>query len=374
MQKVAIVYDRVNKWGGAERVLLALHEIYPKAVLFTSVYDSAGAPWARVFPEIKTSFLQKLPFVKSNHEFLGALMPIVFESFDFSGFDIVISVTSEAAKGIITKPGTLHICYCLTPTRYLWSSRKFYFDNPPSKFDFIPFFNFFSKPLIEYLRGWDKVASQRPDRMIAISTEVRRRITKFYQRDSEIIFPPVSLASESRSEKEAKKDKGYFLIVNRLIPYKKVDLAIKVFNKLKLPLYIVGTGSEEFKLKLMSGKNIKFFGQVSDSQLEELYMGAKALIMPQKEDFGIVSLEAQSYGVPVIAYGKGGALDTVISGKTGLFFNRQTVESLEAAITEFENTKFKADNLKTNAKRFSKEIFKKEFARIVENDIKQRGL
>jgi glycosyltransferase involved in cell wall biosynthesis len=356
--KVAIVYDRINKWGGAERVLLALHKIFPEAPLYTSVYDPKDAPWAKVFPEIKTSFLQIFPLTRSNHEFLGAFMPLAFESFDFSGFDIVISVTSEAAKGIRTKPGTLHICYCLTPTRYLWSSEDFYFKNPPSKFDLIPFFNLISKPLVKYLKNWDMVASQRPDKIIAISTEVKNRIKRYYKRDSETVFPPVDIFLRNDRILENPEDKKYYLIVNRLIPYKKVDLAIAVFNKLDYPLYIVGSGSEEAKLRKIAGSNIKFFGQVSDAKLNELYSGAKALIMPQDEDFGIVSVEAQGFGVPVIAYKKGGAADTVIDGKTGIFFEEQTTESLASAIKKFEKMRFVVDNLFTNAKRFSFEVFR----------------
>jgi len=183
--KVAIVYDRVNKWGGAERVLLVLHKMFPDAPLYTSVYDEKSAPWAGVFPKIITSFLQYLPFAKNNHELLPFLMPLAFESFDFSGFDLVISVTSEAAKGIITKPETLHVCYCLTPTRYLWSHHDQYFKNT--------IFKILSKPFIVYLKKWDKIAAQRPDRMIAISTEVKNRIKKYYQREVKIVFPPVNV-------------------------------------------------------------------------------------------------------------------------------------------------------------------------------------
>src|SRR3990167_10742564 len=179
--KVAVVYDRVNKWGGAERVLLALHEMFPDAPLYTSVYDERNAPWAKVFPRVYTSFLQKFPFAKSNHEFLALLMPLAFELFNFDEYDLVISVTSEAAKGIITKPETLHICYMLTPTRYLWSHYDLYFKNP--------ILRFISKPAVNYLRNWDKIAAQRPDKIIAISTEVQRRIKKYYGRESDIVFP-----------------------------------------------------------------------------------------------------------------------------------------------------------------------------------------
>jgi glycosyltransferase involved in cell wall biosynthesis len=361
-KKIALVYDRVNKWGGAERVLLTLHEMFPDAPLYTSVYDAKSAPWAKVFPEVRTSFLQKIPFAKSNHEFLAPLMPLAFESFNFSKFDLVISVTSEAAKGIITTSKTFHLCYCLTPTRYLWSGRKFYFESPPSKFSFIPFFKFLSTPFIKILERWDIESSKRPDKMVAISTEVQNRTQKYYKRESEIIFPPVDIA-KTKERRSKNKIGDYYLLVNRLIPYKRADLAVKAFNKLRDPLYIVGSGSEEMKLKKIAARNVKFLGQVNEKELNQLYLRTKALIMPQEEDFGIVAVEAQSFGVPVIAYKKGGSLDTVIEGKTGIFFEKQTVKSLMQAVKKFDKMSFSERILKENAKRFSKTIFKKQLQR-----------
>mgnify|MGYP001576611422 CR=1 FL=1 len=348
--KIALVYDRVNKWGGAERVLLALHEMFPDAPLYTSVYDKKRTPWARVFPKIYTSFLQKVPFAKSNHEFFGWLMPFIFENFNFDKYDLVISVTSEAAKGIITKPKTKHICYLLTPTRYLWSHYDLYFKNK--------FLRFISKPFINYLKIWDKVASQRPDKIIAISTEVKNRIKKYYGRDSEIIFPPV----KSHCKKYLSENHAYYLIVSRLVHYKRVDLAIKAFNKLKLPLVIVGSGSQINNLKLIARNNIKFAGEVSEDELVKYYMGAKALIMPQEEDFGITSIEAQFFGVPVIAYNKGGSLDTVINNRTGIFFLKQEVDSIVSAVAQFnQRPVFDRPSLVKNAGRFSENNFKMTF-------------
>jgi glycosyltransferase involved in cell wall biosynthesis len=347
--KTAIVYDRVNKWGGAERVLLALHEIFPEAPLYTSVYDPGRATWAKVFPNVVTSFLQKFPLAKSNHEYLAPFMPLAFESFDFSDFDLVISVTSEAAKGVRTKPSTLHICYCLTPTRYLWSHYDEYFKSN--------ILRVLTRPFINSLRKWDKVAANRPDKIIAISTEVKERIRKYYGRDSEIIFPPANIPLTHISRGNRGK---YYLVVSRLVGYKRVDLAIKAFNKLKLPLVIIGTGRDEQKLESMSNENIKFIGEVSETELQKYYLGAKALIMSQEEDFGIVSVEAQSFGVPVIAYKKGGTLDTVIPDKTGVFFDEQTPKNLIDTIKRFEKMRFVVDNLYTNARRFSKEIFKRQ--------------
>lgn len=358
--KVAIVYDRVNKWGGAERVLLALHKMYPGAPLFTSVYDSKSASWARVFPKVYTSFLQKVPFAKSNHEYLAPFMPFAFRSFDFSGYDVVISVTSEFAKAIRTGRGTTHICYCLTPTRYLWSGYGEYFNNRA--------FGFLSKPMVSYLRKIDLISAKKPDIMIAISGEVKKRIKKYYKRNSLIVFPPVNLGFK----KKTSSNRNYLLVSRLDYGYKKVDLTINAFNRLGLPLIIVGTGREEGRLKSMANNNIRFAGRITEKRLADYYSSSRALIMPQEEDFGIVAVEAQSYGLPVIAYKKGGALDTVKDGITGTFFDAQTVHSLTKSILRFEKMRFKADNLFTNAKKFSLKNFERNFAKIVDNERKKR--
>jgi len=355
LKKIALVYDRVNKWGGAERVLLALHDIFPDAPLYTSVYNKKNAKWAKVFPRIYTSFLQNIPFAKSNHEFLAPLMPFAFESFNFDDYDLVISVTSEAAKGVKTKPSTYHICYCLTPTRYLWSHNEEYFENKILKF--------ISKPILTILKKWDIKAAGRPNLMISISTEVQKRINKYYNRKSEIIFPPVNI--KTFYVNMTRKGK-YFLIVSRLVGYKKVALAIEAFNKLGYPLVIVGIGREEARLKSISNKNIKFTGQISDKRLHEYYKNAKALIMPQEEDFGIVAVESQARGIPVIAYGKGGVIDTVIPNTTGIFFEKQTAESLSSAVLKFEKMKFNNKKLIKNARMFSQTEFKRQFIDLVQ--------
>jgi len=354
--KVALVYDRVNKWGGAERVLLSLHKIFPDAPLYASVYDKDKAPWAKVF-SIKTSFLQNFPFASGNHEYYALLMPLAFESFTFDEYDLVISVTSEAAKGIITKPGTLHICYCLTPTRYLWSGYDEYFKNP--------ILRFISKPVVSYLRFWDKIASQRPDALIAISREVQKRIKKYYDIDSLIIYPPLGLQSADHSQHLDKKDavrsrsnESFFLIVSRLVPYKKIDLAVGVFNKLGLPLKIVGMGIEETKLRRMAKTNIELLGYLTDKELVEYYKECQALIFPQEEDFGLTILEAQSFGKPAIALKKGGALDIVTDGKTGIFFELQSEKSLKDAILKFQKMNFNPEDSIKNAKKFSFEEFR----------------
>lgn len=357
--KIAIVYDRVNKFGGAERVLMTLHEMFPDAPLYTSVYDKENAPWAKNFPSVHTSFLQKIPILRNYHELMGWLMPIAFESFDFEKYDIVISVTSEAAKGVITGTKTLHVCYCLTPTRYLWSGKEFYLNNPPKIFKIFPFYKYISWPFLTYVKWWDKVASQRPDKIIAISTEVQKRIKKYYDRDSEIIFPPVGLYHKNSLLRVG----AYFLIHGRFEPYKRLNLVINTFVDLKLPLVVSGSGSEFNKYKDNNYKNIKFIEKPSDAELSDLYLNAKAFIMPQDEDFGITSVEAQSYGIPVIAYRSGGALDTVIENKTGVFFDKQKVGDLKQAIAKFDTMSFNRENLIKNAEKFSKDRFKRELQR-----------
>ncbi|MEK7517405.1 MAG: glycosyltransferase [Patescibacteria group bacterium] len=383
--KVALVYDRVNKWGGAERVLLALHKLFPDAPLFTSVYDREKAAWAKVF-YIKTSFLQKFPFA-TNHELYATLMPIAFETFSFDEYDLVISITSESGKGIVTKPKTKHICYCLTPTRYLWSGYEEYFKNP--------YFRFISKPAVSYLRFWDKIAAQRPDAYIAISKEVQGRIKKYYGRDSVVVYPPVTLedgrgwmVDDSNLKVEDRESiypltssfknpsstfyhpsskRGYFLIVSRLVPYKKVDIALKAFDELGLPLRIIGVGSEMERLRRMAGSTVELVGNLTDRELVRYYRGCRCLVFPGLEDFGLTIIEAQSFGKPVIAFKGGGALETIIEGATGEFFYPQTERALVEKIKEFKNAKYDPLECMKNVERFSFERFKREFMDVIRN-------
>lgn len=371
--KVALVYDRVNKWGGAERVLLALHEIFPEAPLYTSVYNSLHAPWAKEFT-IKTSFLQQFPFATSHHELLAAVMPLAFESFSFDEYDLVISVTSESAKGIITKPLTKHICICLTPNRYLWSSYDDYFTGT--------FFRFISKPIVSYLRTWDVIASARPDAYIAISKEVQKRIKKYYNRESSVIYPPANLGQtktykpDGRSFSLGNKENGYFLVVSRLVPYKKVDIAINACNKLQIQLKIIGAGSEEKRLKRDAGQTIEFVGNLTEEAIIQYYKGCQGLIFPGLEDFGLAIIEAQKFGKPVIAFKGGGALETVIEGETGAFFYPQTADALALILEDFlkKNSKLSQKDLQQRenacmrqAALFTQEKFRKELTRFIEH-------
>lgn len=360
--KVAIVYDRANKLGGAERLLLSLSKIFPRAHLFTSVYNPQTAKWASSFDRVYTSFLQKFPVARSWHKGFGWLMPIVFESFSFENFDLVISVTSEAAKGIITKPYTKHICYMLTPTRYLWSHYDVYFQNS--------FLRFFSKPIVSYLRLWDRTVANRPDKILSISRRVKDRVKKYYGIDSKVVYPPFSFGSFDFLEKKKFskssefRNKDYYLVVSRLEKYKKIDLVIESFKVLKRPLIIVGVGSQlRYLERISSGfSNIHIVGKiVDDFSMSFYYKNAKALIMPQEEDFGLVSLEAQNFGVPVISYKESGAAETIVNGETGLLFDRQSVDSLVDAICRFDKMTFIDSSFRRNLERFSFDNFRMSF-------------
>ncbi len=364
--KVALVYDRINKWGGAERVLLALHKIFKDAPLYTSVYSKKNTPWADVF-DIRPSFLQKITGVYSSHEFLAPLMPLAFESMSFDDFDAVISVTSEAAKGVLTKPKTMHICICLTPTRYLWSGYNDYFRNKTTRK--------LSKPLVSSLRAWDKTAAQRPDYMIAISENVRQRINKYYGRDSVVIYPPAEslentiqnnhtdFIQKDKKSKTQPKDKnlGYFLVVSRLVHYKRIDIAIKAFNKINLPLKIIGIGRDFNRLKRLAKKNIEFLGNLTDEKLSYYYQNARALVFPGIEDFGLTMVEAQLSGVPVIAFGQGGAVEIVKKGETGEFFKLQDHNCLIRILEKFDEKRYNSKNCRKNGERFLFRNFERNF-------------
>jgi glycosyltransferase involved in cell wall biosynthesis len=350
--RIALVHEYLNQFGGAERMLLNLSAIFPDAPIYTLFYDKKSTGGVFEGLDIRTSFLQKLPFIKKYHRGFPLLMPFAIEQFDFKNFDTVISISASFAKGIITGPETKHICICLTPPRFLWDgSQKFVED-----FGYPKLIKNILPPFITYLRIWDREASFRVDEFWAISDFIKKRIKKYYFKDSEIIYPPVNISKFYISNKLD----DYFLMVGRLVGYKRFDLGVKVFNKLKLPLKIVGMGPELKKLKKIANNNIEFLGLVSDDQLAYIYSKAQALIFPQEEDFGIVPLEAMASGRPVIAYKSGGALETVIEGKTGLFFEEQTVDSLFYAIKNFDSNKFNPNICRAQAEKFDVEVFKKK--------------
>ena len=347
--KLAIVYDRVNKWGGAERVLLALHEIWPDAPLYTAVYNAARAGWADVF-EVHPSFLQHIPFAKNHHELFPWLTPMSFESFDFGAYDVVLSVTSAEAKDVITKPGTTHICYCLTPTRYLWSGRE--------EYEKAGIMGMVLRIMESTLKRWDLVAASRPDRYIAISNHVADRIKKYYHRSvAQVIYPPVDVDTFQPGEAG-----DYFLCVSRLVPYKKVDVVIHAFNTLGWKLKIVGTGSQEQYLKSIAKNNIEFLGgDLTDAELAAYYQRSRAFVSAADEDFGIVSLEAQACGKPVICPRESGMAETIIPGVTGELFDTDLVRALHKVMKK----RYDSSLCRENAEKFSKSRFQKEMKEAV---------
>lgn len=363
--KIAIVYDRINKLGGAERVLIALHEIWPDAPLYTAVYNSRKAVWADVF-SVHPSFINRLPLSSSLHEFFPLLTPMAFESFNFDDFDVVLSVTSADAKGILTKSKTLHICYCLTPTRYLWSGYIDYLNEPGMGF-LNPLARIFIKIFATSLRKWDYLAAQRPDKFIAISQTVKKRINTYYKRESEMIYPPVD--TQKFQPAKYALDLNYFLIVSRLVPYKKIDYVIRVFNELGWKLKIIGTGIDENRLKNMSRRNIEFLGgDLTDEKLSWYYQNCTAFIFPGEEDFGIAAVETQACGKPVIGLIDGGAGEIVISGKTGELYSQPNESSLIHALKKAVKKEYSFSICRKNALKFSKRNFQKQIKNIVENE------
>lgn len=362
--KVALVYDRVNTpYGGAEKVLLALHTLFPKAPLFTSVFDEEEATWAKVFKVIP-SFIQKIPGAKNHHRLLAPLMPIVFESFDFSSFDIIISITSAEAKGILTKPNQTHICYLLTPPRYLYfhkeeslSSKKIFAYGPG---------RWLANKLINYLSWWDQSAIHRPDVIIPISQRVKKRVKDYYNLETEeVIYPPVDVSINNTQVPKYQNTNllKYYLIVSRLVYYKRIDLAIKACIKMNKRLVVVGTGPEIKNLKkiAINNKNIVFEKNISENKLRLLYSNCKAVIMPGEEDFGIVALEANSYRKPVIIYHKSGAAELIKNGEHGIHIKKQSVNGVVEAIDKLKISQLESKNLIKNASKYDTNVFVRKF-------------
>ena len=379
-RRIAIVYDWMDSWGGVERMLLVLHEMFPEAQWYTSYVNREKAPWVTILPKIHTSFIQNLPsYIKTNRILSLPLYPSAFENIDLRGYDLVISVSSSFAKSVITHPGAKHICILLTPTRWLWSQKKNYIKELPAfsgmRFEKTKMTELFAAPIINHLKKWDYVASQRPDKIISISNAVADRCKTYYHRESEVLYPPFDFEywrniQSKNSNRSRILSNEHFLVVSRLEPYKKVDLVIKSFRRFpKKRLIIVGTGTQFSKLKSIAEENIHFIQHASDAELGQLYADSQALIMPQEEDFGYVALEAQFFGCPVIAYGKGGSLETVVKGKTGLFFSQQSSQSLGDTVAQFERRKYNLGDSQAFLKKFSKELFIKKTKLLITDEL-----
>ncbi len=354
--KIALVHDWLTVYSGAERVLLALSEVYPEAEIYTSVYDPVKVTAFRD-KKVHTSFLQNIPLMKKKRELLIPFTPFAFEQFDFSQYDVVISSTTFPAKGIITKPDTLHISYCHTPTRYIWEP---HLDPRATKGRL----KWLRDKVVHKLRIWDFLAADRVDYFIANSKYVANRIKKYYRRDSDVIYPPIDVDNFTPKPKEEVGD--YFLFVSRLVDYKRCDIAVKAFNELGLPLKIVGYGPDEAKLKAMAKPNIEFMGAKFGEELQEIFARAKAFVFTAEEDFGIVPVEAMACGRPVICYSKGGQSESALAGTTGILFDQQTPESLAEAVRKFDADDYDPIKIRSHAEKFSKERFKTEIVEKIE--------
>lgn len=355
--KLALVHDHLMQEGGAEKVLRAFKDVYGDAPTFTLLYDPKRMSDDLSAWDVRTSFLQRIPLLNRRYRWLLPLMPAATESYDLADFDVVLSSSSAFAKGVITRPGTTHICYCHTPTRYLWSDTHSYVEELSA--------NRIVKALLPMalhkLRVWDRMSADRVDHFIANSKTVAERIRKYYDRDSEVIYPPV----ETSKFRIAKEKEDYFLAGGRLVPYKRFDLIIRAFNRTGLPLVIFGDGPLFDEYVRMAKPNIKFAGRVSDERKAELYAKARAFINPQEEDFGITAVEAMAAGTPVIAYRAGGAMETVVEGVTGEFFDEQEWEDLAATLIRFDDAKFDPQAIRTHAMSFDIEVFKKKILNFV---------
>ncbi len=351
--KVALVHDWLTGRRGGEKVLEVLAELFPQAPIYT-LFHFPGSQ----IPEIEkriilTSFLQRLPFLKSHYRTYLPLFPLAVELFDLQEFELVISSSHCVVKGVIPRPDALHISYIHSPVRYAWNQYFAYFSAQK-----LPLFSkIFIPPVIHYLRLWDESASSRVDHFVANSSNVARRIQKYYRREAEVIPAPVDTEFFRPGERRAE---DYYVIVSALVPYKMIDLAIVAFNRWGGRLKIVGQGPDIKKLKRLAGANIEFLGAVDSSLLLRLLQDARALVLPGEEDFGITALEAEACGTPVIALGRGGALETVIAEKTGIFFPEPKVESLLAALDKFQGLEFNKPDVRSHAMKFSLDIFKEK--------------
>ena len=351
--RLALVHDWLNQVGGAEGVLQHLVGLFPKAPIYTSMYWPGAMPPSYRQWDIRTSWIDRLPGVKSHHQLFLPLYPLAFESFDLGGYDVVLSNKSGFCHGVITPPETLHVCYCLTPTRYVWRYHDY---ARRERLGLVA--RVVLAPILSNMRVWDRLAADRVDHFIAISAEVQRRIAKYYRRDSDIIYPPV----ETRRFTLASSCDDYFLVVGRLIPYKRIDLAVLACTRLAVPLKVGGVGRDLARLKAMAGPTVEFLGRVPDGFLPDLMARCKAFLFPGGEDFGIAPLEAMAAGRPVIAYAYGGALDTVIEGVSGTLFRQQTVESLIDALQRFDADLYDPLVIRRHAEQFDVAVFRQKMA------------
>ncbi len=358
--KVAIVHDFLIQMGGAEKVVEALHQVFPDAPIYTSAYDPQAMPAYYRTWDIRTSFLQKMVAKRHTHRLALLFYPLAFEQFDLSGYDLVISSSSAFAKGIITQPHTLHLCYTHAPMRYAWMTSSYVQNERLPRL-----LRVLLAPGIHYLRLWDSAATDRVDCFVANSHAVARRIRKFYRRDCHIVYPPV----ETSRFRIAPDVGDYYILVSRFVPYKRLDIAVEAFTRLGRPLKVVGGGRQMGALQERAGRNIEFMGRVDDVELPNLLARARGYIMPGEEDFGIAPVEANACGRPVIAYKAGGALDTQIDGVTGVLFEEQSVEALCAAICRADSIDFDPQQIRAHAQQFDTQVFQRQMQAIIAGEM-----
>ncbi len=352
--KIAIVHDFLNQYGGAERCLEVFHELFPKAPIYTLIHK----PQYFRDADVRTSFAQKLPFAKKNHYAYLTLYPLATETLDLSGFDVILSSSASFSKNINKTKDSCHICYCHTIMRFVYTMPETYLNK------INPLLRPFARLTLAGLKKWDLKQTKKVDYFIANSKNTQRKIKEHYQRDSFVIYPPV----DTDFFKPKGKTNDFYLIVSRLQLQKRIDVAVSAFNHLGKKLKIIGTGPEFDRLKKMANPNIEFLGKLSDEEVRDYYQRCTALVFPGEEDLGITPLEAQACGKPVVAYAKGGLLETVVEGKTGHFFNAQTPESLVKAVLEFERMKFSSADCRRNALLFDRKLFKNK----IRNFIKEK--
>ena len=359
--KVALVHYWLVGMRGGEKVLEQLCSLYPNADIFTHVVDMEAIPDTITSKSITTTFIQRLPQAKKRYQTYLPFMPIALEQLDLRGYDLIISSESGPAKGVITDPGSIHICYCHSPMRYVWDMYHDYLSGAGALKSIL------MRPLIHYLRMWDVTSASRVDIFLANSTFVSARIRKFYRRDALIVPPPVNVSDYRISSKIS----DYYLMVGQLVDYKKVDLAIQAFNKIGKKLVIIGAGDQMSYLKGIAKENIELLGYQEFEVIREKYSECRALIFPGVEDFGMVPIEAMASGRPVIAYGRGGALDYVKDKHNGILFHDQTVKAIEDAVARFEEegVSFSPAEIKQSADYFSEMEFKRKFQQVVKDNI-----
>ena len=358
--RLALVHDWLNQVGGAEDVLAELVGLYPDAPIHTSIYWRANPklPAAWRTWNVRPLWLDRLPGIHAHHQPYLPLYPVGFGGLTLSGYDAVLSNKSGFCHGVHVAPGTPHICYCLAPTRYVWQ-----FESYAARERLGSALRRAIRPVLGALRRWDYAAAQRVDHFVAISTDIKARIKRYYGRDSALIYPPVDAAERFTP---SNRTDDYYLIVSRLIPYKRIDLAVAACTRLGLPLVIAGTGRDRERLEAMAGPTVSFVGYVADADLPDLMARCRAFIFPGLEDFGIAPVQAQAAGRPVIAFRGGGALDTVLPGVTGEFFDTQTVESLAAVLEIFDAARYSPAAIRAHALKFDASVFRAQLSALVE--------